>query len=148
MLEIDAPAVNVNLRRPRGPHIPLRTYRAHEARARARLRRRRQPALDVPAAPGVARQIEAGARKRNGAELEPPGEQRRPAQAGRESVRPQEIFVAELRIVRNGDLMGFDARAVEQAELEPGNLDGSAETGREVGNEIAARGAGAQHAGK
>ena len=69
-------------------------------------------------------------------------------QAGRQRVRTQKIFVAEVGIVRDADEMGLDACAVEQTEIEPGNVDGAAKARCEMRDQVAARGAGAQGARK
>ena len=148
LLEIDAPAIHVDSVRARRADIARRGQRAHKAGARAGRRSGWQPALDIPVALGVARQIQTGPRQRNGTELEASGEQGRPAQAGRERIRAQEIFVAEVRIVRDADEMGLDPGAVEQTEIEPGNIDGAAKARGEVRDQVAARGAGPQGARK
>ena len=148
LLEIDSPGVHIDSGRTRGPRIARRGQRTHKAGTRGGRRSGRQPALDIPVALGVARQIQARPRQRNGTKLKTSGEQGRPSQAGSERVRAQEIFVAEVRIVRDADEMGLDPGAVEQTEIEPGNIDGAAKARREVRDQVAARGAGPQGARK
>ncbi len=146
LLEINAPAVHVDPVRARRTCIARRRHRANKSGARAGRRSGRQPALDIPVTFGVARQIQTGTRKRDGTELEAAGEQGPPSQARCERVRAQEVFVAEMRIIRNADEMGLDPRAVEQTEIEPGNVDGAAKARGEVRDQVAARGTRPQEA--
>ena len=84
-------------------------------------------------------------REPNSKRPESKGSQRSPAV--RVSAR-RKYSLPKCGILGDGDRMGLEPRAIEQAEIEPGDLDGTPEARDQMRDQVTARGVGSQGARK
>src|SRR2546423_9424063 len=133
--EIEAAVINVDLPKAVGRRRRLlRAVNAHVISGAAL--RGRKPAFQVPTALVIARENQTRPCQGQRAELEMAAQQTAPAQTSGQTVRAQKIFVAERRILANGNLFRLENRAGQQEHIEVTNFNASSKRLLEMPDEV------------